>query len=159
MDLTRRWLFIIMVSSFCFPLVSYGQESPSKKSKNVVLTPADQLILDAIDKVNERIDDVAQDLNGRIERLGQDLNGRIDKLNDRIDKLWITMLGGFLGVMAFIGAIVFWDRRTFMRRAREEFRDEVSEDRNKLEAIIMAMRRLGEQFPEVREVLRSLGLL
>jgi len=70
-----------MVASFCFPLaVSYGQESPSKKDKNVVLTPADQLILDAIDKVNERIDEVAQDLNGRIERLGQDLNGRIDNL-------------------------------------------------------------------------------
>ncbi len=160
MDLARRWLFIIMVSSFCFPLaVSYGQESPSKKDKNVVLTPADQLILDAIDKVNERIDEVAQDLNGRIERLGQDLNGRIDKINDRIDNLWITMLGGFMGVMAFIGAIVFWDRRTFVRRAREEFRDELREDRNKLEAIVVAMRRLGEQFPEVREVLRSFGLL
>jgi len=152
MDLAHRWLFIILFASFCYPLVSYGQESPSKKSKNVVLTPADQLILDAIDKVNERIDEVAQDLNSRIERLSQDLNGRIDKL-------WITMLGGFLGVMAFIGAIVFWDRRTLMRRAREEFRDELREDRKKLEAIVVAMRKLGEQFPEVREVLRSFGLL
>jgi len=169
--MAHRWLFIILFASFCFPLVSYGQESPSKKSKNVVLTPADQLILDAIDKVNERIDkvneridEVAQDLNGRIERLGQDLNGRIERLsqdlNSRIDNLWITMLGGFLGVMAFIGAIVFWDRRTFVRRAREEFRDELrEEDRKKLEAIVVAMRRLGEQFPEVREVLRSFGLL
>ncbi len=69
------------------------------------------------------------------------------------------MLGGFLGVMAFIGGLVFWDRKTFMRRAREEMRDEVSKDRNKLEAMLMAMRRLGEQFPEVREVLRSFGLL
>jgi len=134
-----------------------------KKDKNVVLTPADQLILEAvdkvrvdlgnrIDKVNDRIYKLAQNLNGRIERLGQDLNGRIDNL-------WITMLGGFMGVMAFIGAIVFWDRRTFVRRAREEFRDELREDRNKLEAMIMAMRRLGGQFPEVREVLRSFGLL
>ncbi|GAF95384.1 unnamed protein product [marine sediment metagenome] len=150
--MAHRWLFIILFASFCFPLVSYGQESPSKRSENVVLTPADQLILEAIDKVNERIDEVAQDLNARIERLGQNLNGRIDNL-------WITMLGGFLGVMAFIGGIVFWDRRTFMRRAREEFRDEVSEDRNKLEAMVVAMRKLGEQFPEVREVLRSFGLL
>jgi len=54
MGLAHRWLFIIMVSSFCFPLVSYGQESLSKKSKNVVLTPADQLILDAIDKEGMR---------------------------------------------------------------------------------------------------------
>jgi len=69
------------------------------------------------------------------------------------------MLGGFLGVMAFIGALVFWDRRTFMKRAREEFRDEETKDRRKVEGIIAAMKKLGEQFPEVQEVLRSFGLL
>jgi len=85
-----------------FPLaVCHGDEKFSKKRNDIVLTPADQLILDAIGKVNERI----------------------DKVNERIDNLWITMLGGFLGVMAFIGALVFWDRRTFLKRAREEFRD------------------------------------
>jgi len=127
-----------------------------------MLTPADQLILEAIDKTNnridkidERIDKTARELNERIDKV----NERIDKINERIDNLWITMLGGFLGVMAFIGGIVFWDRRTFMRRAREECREEVAEDRKKLEAIITAMRKLGEQFPEVREVLRSFGLL
>jgi gas vesicle protein len=175
-----------MFVSFCFPLApSYGQESPSNKSKNVLLTPADQLILDAIDKVREdlsdridkvredlsdRIDKVREDLGDRIDKVREDLGDRIDKVNDRIDKLgqnlngridnlWITMLGGFLGVMAFIGGLVFWDRKTFMLRAREEMRDEVSKDRNKLEAMIVAMRKIGEQFPEVREVLRSVGLL
>jgi chaperonin cofactor prefoldin len=153
-----------MVASFCFPLaVSYGQESPSKKDKNVVLTPADQLILEAIDKVREdlsdRIDKVREDLSNQIDKVNERIDKLAQNLNGRIDNLWITMLGGFLGVMAFIGAIVFWDRRTFVRRAREEFRDEVSEDRNKLEAIVVAMRKLGEQFPEVREVLRSFGLL
>jgi chaperonin cofactor prefoldin len=178
MDLTRKWLFIIMFASFCFPLaISYGQESPSKKDKNVVLTPADQLILDAIDKVredlsgridkvndridkvNDRIDKLGQNLNSRIDKVREDLSNQIDRVHGRIDNLWITMLGGFLGVMAFIGGLVFWDRKTFMRRAREEMRDEVSTDRNKLEAMIVAMRKIGEQFPEVREVLRSFGLL
>jgi len=158
--MAHRWLFIILFASFCFPLaVSYGQESPSKKHKDVVLTPADQLILEAIDKVREDLGNRIDKVNDRIDKV----NDRIDKLaqnlNGRIDNLWITMLGGFLGVMAFIAGIVFWDRRTFVRRAREEFRDELREDRNKLEAIVVAMRKLGEQFPEVREVLRSFGLL
>jgi hypothetical protein len=106
------------------------------------------MILDAIYKVNMRIDN-----------LGKNLNNRIDKINDRIDNLWITMLGGFLGVMAFIGAIVFWDRRTYLRRAREEFRDDISDDRKKLEAMLVAMKKLANQFPEVSEVLRNFGLL
>ncbi|MBW1700468.1 MAG: hypothetical protein JRH18_05860 [Deltaproteobacteria bacterium] len=156
MVLTRRFLLMVLLICFFFPpALSHGEENQSKGALNVVLTPADQLILEAIDKVNDRIDKLADTLNDRIDKI----NDRIDKINDRIDNLWITMLGGFLGVMAFIGGIVFWDRRTFVQRARQECRDEMSEDRKKLEAMIVAMRKLGEQFPEVREVLRSFGLL
>jgi len=87
-----RSSLIVMLVFVLFPLaVCHGDEKFSKKRNDIVLTPADQLILDAIGKINERI-----------------------------DNLWITMLGGFLGVMAFIGALVFWDRRTFLKRAREE---------------------------------------
>ena len=143
----RSCLIVILV--FCvYPLSVCQGDDSSGKAQNIVLTPADQLILDAIDKVNDRIDKV----NGRIDELGQNLNGRIDNL-------WITMLGGFLGVMAFIGALVFWDRRTFMKRAREEMRSEVAGDRNKMEGIIAALKKVGEQFPEVSKVLRSFGLL
>ncbi len=142
MILSRSFLLIAILVSFSFPLaVAHGEEGKAVGGVNVVLTPADQMILKAIDKVNERIDKAAKELNGRI------------------DNLWITMLGGFLGVMAFIGGIVFWDRRTFLRRAREECRSEITEDRQKLEAILAAMRKLGNQFPEVREVLKSFGLL
>ena len=136
----RSCLIVILV--FCvYPLSVCQGDDSSGKAQNIVLTPADQLILDAIDKVN-----------GRIDELGRNLNGRIDNL-------WITMLGGFLGVMGFIGALVFWDRRTFMKRAREEMRSEVAGDRNQMEGIIAALKKVGEQFPEVSKVLRSFGLL
>ena len=136
----RSGLIVMLV--FCvYPLSVCQGDDSSGKAQNIVLTPADQLILDAIDKVN-----------GRIDELGRNLNGRIDNL-------WITMLGGFLGVMGFIGALVFWDRRTFMKRAREEMRSEVAGDRNKMEGIVAALKKVGEKFPEVSEVLRSFGLL
>ena len=125
----RSGLIVLLV--FCvYPLSVCQSDDSSGKAQNIVLTPADQLILDAIDKVN-----------------------------GRIDNLWITMLGGFLGVMAFIGALVFWDRRTFMKRAREEMRSEVAGERNKIEGIVAALKKVGEKFPEVSEVLRSFGLL
>ena len=154
----RSCLIVLWV--FCvYPLSVCQGDDSSGKAQNIVLTPADQLILDAIEKVNDRIDKV----NDRIDELGQNLNGRIDELgqnlNGRIDNLWITMLGGFLGVMGFIGALVFWDRRTFMKRAREEMRSEVTGDRNKMEGIVAALKKVGEKFPEVSEVLRSFGLL
>ncbi|MDL1978680.1 MAG: hypothetical protein LWX52_11395 [Deltaproteobacteria bacterium] len=146
-------MFALVSCIFLSPL-SYAAEDSLNEgiTENVVLTPADQLILD-------RIDNLGRELNGRIDNLGRELNGRIDKINDRIDTLWITMLGGFMGVMAFIGAIVFWDRSTFMKRARKECHEEVSGDRKTLESMLAAMRKLSEKFPELREALNSFGLL
>jgi hypothetical protein len=120
---------------FLSPLSYAAEDSPNEgMTENVVLTPADQLILD------------------RIDTLGKELNGRIDTL-------WVTILGGFMGVMAFIGAIVLWDHGTFMKRARKECQQEVSGDRKTLESMLAAMRKLSEKLPELREALKSFGLL
>ena len=138
MRLTHKLILIPILIFLLLPLaLAHGEEGKYTTGINIVLTPADQMILDAIDRINVRI----------------------DKINDRIDNLWITMLGGFLGVIAFIGAIVFWDRRTYLKLAREEFRNEISDDRKKLNAMLAAMKKLGNQFPEVSEVLRNFGLL
>ena len=147
---------ILLMVIFFFPLtMSHAAEGKA----DVVLSPSDQMILRAIDKVNDRIDK----LNERIDKLNEHFNERFNEFNTRFDKrfdnLWITMLGGFLGVMAFIGGIVFWDRRTFLRYAREECRIEIADDRQKLDAVLAAMRKLGNQFPEVREVLKGFGIL
>jgi hypothetical protein len=150
----RFFAALILVSCFFLSPLSYAAEDSLNEgmTEDVVLTPADQLILDRIDKVNDRIDNLGKELNGRIDNLGKELNGRIDTL-------WITMLGGFMGVIAFIGAIVFWDRSTFMKRARKECQQEVSDDRKTLESMLAAMRKLSEKFPELREALKSFGLL
>jgi hypothetical protein len=137
MRLTHKLILIPILIFLLLPLALAHGEEGKDVGTNIVLTPADQMILDVIDRINVRI----------------------DKINDRIDNLWITMLGGFLGVMAFIGAIVFWDRRTYLKLARQEFRNEISDDRKKLNAMLAAMKKLGNQFPEVSEVLRNFGLL
>ena len=132
---------LVMLVFWVFPLSVCQGDDSSGKAQNVVLTPADQLILDAIDKVSDRIDNMGRELNGRI------------------DNLWVTILGGFLGVMAFIGALVFWDRRTFIERAKEGFKAEAAEDRKMIRGLFEAMKKLGEQFPQVQEVMRTYGLL
>ena len=149
--------FFVFMSGLCF-----GQEGASGKPPDITLSPADQLILKSIDKLNDRIDAMGSELNGRIDQINSridQINSRIDQVNGRIDNLWITMMGGFLGVMAFIGALVFWDRRTFLSRAQEGFRVELAQETNKIEGLLAAMKKLGAQFPQVQEALRSFGLL
>jgi hypothetical protein len=139
--------FFVFTSGLCF-----GQGGVSGKPPDITLSPADQLILKSIDKLNDRMDEMGRELNGRMDEMGRELNGRIDNL-------WVTMLGGFLGVMAFIGALVFWDRRTFLSRAREGLRMDMAQETNKVDGLLAAMKKLGEQFPQVREALRSFGLM
>jgi hypothetical protein len=153
-------MFVLGSCIFLSPLSYAAEEGPNEGiTEDVLLTPADQLILDRIDNLGRELNGRIDKINDRIDNLGRELNGRIDKINDRIDTLWITMLGGFMGVMAFIGAIVFWDRSTFMKRARKECHEEVSDDRKTLESMLAAMRKLSEKFPELREALKSFGLL
>ncbi|MEA2084696.1 MAG: hypothetical protein U9O82_10800 [Thermodesulfobacteriota bacterium] len=159
MRLASCILLVVILLSFFSPLAaSYAEEDKTIESTNIVLTPGDQMILRAIDKINGRIDRINERFDRINERFDR-INGRFDKINERFDNLWITMLGGFLGVMAFIGGIVFWDRRTFLRYAREDCRIEIADDRQKLEAVLASVRKLGSQFPEVREVLKGFGLL
>ena len=150
----RFFAALVVVSCiFLLPLSYAAEDSPNEGiTEDVVLTPADQLILDRIDKLGKELNGRIDKVNDRIDNLGKELNGRIDTL-------WITMLGGFMGVMAFIGAIVFWDRSTFMKRARKECHEEVSDDRKTIEGMLGAMRKLSEKLPELREALKSFGLL
>ena len=61
--------------------------------------------------------------------------------------------------MGFIGALVFWDRRTFMNRAREGMRLEMAADRNCIQGLLAAMKELAKQYPQVRDALASFKLL
>ena len=146
-------IIFFLICSLFIVTIAYGQENTLKQSgkQELVLSQADQLILEAINKTNERIDNLSKEFTGRIDNLSGELAGRIDTL-------WITMLGGFMGVMAFIGGIVFWDRRTFLKRAREECRHTIIEDRKMLEGMLVAIKKLSEKFPEVRKVLNNFGL-
>ena len=65
--------------------------------------------------------------------------------------------------MAFIGGMVFWDRKTFLKQAKKEFREEIGDDRKKIEAVLLAIKKLSVKFPEVKpeikKVLNNFGLL
>ncbi len=177
----KKIAFIIVLTHLLLS-VSYAAEN---NQKNVELTPADRLILDKIGslahdmndrfgkietkfdarfekietKFDARFEKMEMKFDARFEKIETNFDARFDKLYDRIDNLWVAMVGGFIGVMAFIGGMVFWDRRTFLKQAKKEFREEIDGDKKKIDAMLMAMKKLAPQFPEVRDALKSFGLM
>ena len=138
-------IFVPLIMIFSFSVYA-GEPVPANQSGDIVLTPADQMILQAIEKMGDKID----------SRINQ-TNDRIDQINGRIDNLWVAMISGFIGVMGIITAIVFWDRKTFVQKTKKEVMLEMGDDKRKLDAMFEAFSKMSHRFSEIKEAMNSHG--
>ena len=93
--------------------------------------------------VDNRLDDLRSDMNNRFEQL--------------TSFLW--MLVGLFSAMT-VGTIgfAFWDRRTMVKKAREEAIQAIEKD-GSLSHLIQALRQLAPDDPKLANVLRTYNLL
>ncbi|MBX6422746.1 hypothetical protein [Thermosulfurimonas sp. F29] len=119
------------------------------------------------ESVNKRFEDMNkrfEDMNKRFE----DVNRRFDEMRDDVNKrfdqlytfLWV-ITGIFSALVAVVIGFALWDRRTTIRRAREESLEEVERvfGVSRLEKLLRALRELAREDARVAEVLRNFGLL
>lgn len=97
--------------------------------------------------LNQRIDDLDKRLSKRIDDLDNKLSKRID---DLINLIYVVLAGMF----ALVG-FVLWDRRSALAPAIRRTRD-IEEREEKLER---AIKEFALKNPEMKEILKSLGLL
>ncbi len=106
---------------------------------------------------NQRIDDLDKRLI-RLEEGQKALNKRIDdldnKLSKRMDDLGNLIYVVLAGMFALVG-FVLWDRRSALSPAIRRTRD-LEEREEKLER---AIKEFALKNPEMKEILKSLGLL
>jgi len=112
------------------------------------------------ESVNKRFEDMNkrfEDVNRRFDEMREDVNERFDQL---YTFLWI-ITGIFSALVAVVIGFALWDRRTTIRRAREESLEEVERvfGVSRLEKLLRALRELAREDARVAEVLRNFGLL
>jgi len=91
----------------------------------------------------------------RLERF-EDINRRFDQM---MHFLYI-LAAIFTTLTATVIGFAYWDRRTILKRAKEEAEERVKElDIKKVAPAIESLRRLAKKYPEVAEVLRQFNLL
>ncbi len=111
--------------------------------------------IDELDKrLNGRIDELDKRLSGRIEELDKRLSGRIDGLEKRMDYLVNLIYVVLAGMFTLVG-FVLWDRRSALAPAIRRTRD-LEEREEKLER---AIKEFALKNPDMKEILKSLGLL
>ncbi len=115
-----------------------------------------------MDKQNQQLradmGQLREDMNRQNQQLREDMNLQFA----RQFRLTLALLGAFSALVAAIIGFALWDRRTMLRpleRTVTGLSEDLSSNRQRLEALLDALRALGQHNPEVANVLKQFNLL
>jgi nitrate reductase NapE component len=139
--------------------VSSGQGFEQEDRERLIRLEATlQVFMQQTDK---RFAELREDMNKRFEEMRQDTNKRFEQIDKRIDQLitflWI-LAGIFTALVVAVIAFAYWDRRTIIRRAKEEALKEM-EEAGRWKTILEALRQVAIKDSNVAEALRRFNLL
>ena len=124
-----------------------------------------QGVRDAIQQLRADI----QQLRADMQHLREDMNRQNQHLREDMDKqfarqfrLTLAVLGAFTALVVAIIGFALWDRRTMIRpfeRTVRSLEEDLSTNRQRVEALLAALRSVSQRDPEVANVLKQFNLL
>ena len=172
----RRVINCILVLLFLLPEIPCfgGQPGFTQEDRErlVRLEATLKVFMEQVDKrfeqVDKRISELREDVNKRFEEMREDMNKRfeqVDKRFEQVDKrfeeminfLWM-LVGIFTTLTAVVIGFAYWDRRTIIRKARDEAIETIERE-GRLKEFIKALRAYASEDEKFATVLRSFGLL
>jgi vacuolar-type H+-ATPase subunit H len=113
------------------------------------------------EQVDKRIEDLREDMNKRFEQVDKRFEELREDMNKRFEQmmtfLWI-LAGIFTALVAAVIGFAYWDRRTIIRRAKEEAMEEMKKE-GLLRSIIQVLKEMAPDNPKLAESLRKYNLL
>jgi len=107
-----------------------------------------------MDKRFEQVDKRFEQMDRCISDLRIDMNRRFEQMTDF---LWI-IVGIFTALTAVVIGFAYWDRRTIIRRARDEAIERIERE-GRLVDLIGALRELAKEDKKLAEILRGFRLM
>jgi nitrate reductase NapE component len=127
----------------------------------VFMQQTDKRFAELREDMNKRFEEMRADVNKRFQEMREDTNKRFEQVDKRIDQLitflWI-LAGIFTALVVAVIAFAYWDRRTIIRRAKEEALKEM-EEAGRWKTILEALRQIAIKDSNVAEALRRFNLL
>jgi predicted PurR-regulated permease PerM len=135
--------------------VSSGQGFEQEDRERLIRLEATlQVFMQQTDK---RFAELREDMNKRFEQVDK----RFEQIDKRIDQLitflWI-LAGIFTALVVAVIAFAYWDRRTIIRRAKEEALKEM-EEAGRWKTILEALRQIAIKDSNVAEASKRFNLL
>ena len=138
----------LFIAIFFLLFISFGYPLSSSEEK--------QLIRD-IAEIKATLKTFMEQTDKRFEELREDVNKRFEQL---YTFLWI-ITGIFTTLTASVIAFAIWDRRTIIRKTKEETFDEMEKELKpeKFRKLLNALREKAKTDKELEAILKKYGLL
>ena len=136
------WMMLLV--PVCYAESGFTQED---RDRLIRLEATLQTFMQQVDKRFEQVDK-------RIEDLREDMNKRFEQM---MTFLWI-LAGIFTALVAAVIGFAYWDRRTIIRRAKEEAMEEMKKE-GLLRSIIQVLKDIAPDNPKLAEALKKHNLL
>ena len=116
------------------------------------------------EQIDKRFEELREDMNKRFEQVDK----RFGEVNQRFSELVTLMgwiVGGLFALVAVFVALLLWDRRTAVRAAVKESKEEIVTSMEReyelalVKKMLRAFREKARTDSELAEILRGLGLL
>ncbi len=168
-------LRILLIGLVFFGGVSFSGESGFTQEDRERLIRLEATLKTFMEQTNERFRELRQDMNKRFEQvdkriseLREDMNTRFEQIDKRFEQvnkmieqlytfLWI-LAGIFTTLTAVVIGFAYWDRRTIIRKAREETIEHLERE-GVLRKLLQALREKAKTDKDLEAVLRKHGLL
>jgi TolA-binding protein len=162
-------VWMMLLSPVCYAESGFTQED---RDRLIRLEATLQTFTQQVDKRFEQVDKRFEQMDKRIEDLREDMNRRFEQVDKRFEELredmnkrfeqmmtflWI-LAGIFTALVAAVIGFAYWDRRTIIRRAKEEAMEEMKKE-GLLRSIIQVLKEMAPDNPKLAESLRKYNLL
>ena len=147
------------------------EAAPTLTDREVVerLTRIETRLDEGLQGLRDDIQQLREDMNRQDQQLREDMNRQDQQLREDMNqqfarqfRLTLAVLGAFTALVAAIIGFALWDRRTMIRpfeRVVKSLEEDLGANRQRVEALLEALRSLGQRDPEVANVLKQFNLL
>lgn len=148
---------LLMVLMTALPVPAGAQETGFTRDDRDRLIRLEATLQTFMEQTDQRFRELREDMNKRFEQVDK----RFEEVGDRFDQLtnflWM-LVGIFTTLTVAVIGFAYWDRRTIIRKAKEETIEAIERE-GRLAHLIQALRRLAQEDEKLAGILRSFGLL
>ena len=153
---------LLMLMSYTLPCFAQKTGFTQEDRERLVRLEATlKVFMEQVDKRFEQVDKRFEQVDKRFTELREDMNKRFEQVDKRFTQmmnfLWM-LVAIFTTLTGVVIGFAYWDRRTIIRKARDEA-VEIIEKEGRLRDLIRALRALSEEDKKLANVLRNFGLL